>query len=115
MVRFVSIGFSAIALIVFFNFVVGPAAFSEEEQTIPESYTVTITSAAGEHKVISDIVSHGLVPEDNPIFLSVLVKGGRRLLLAVRGRDFEFSEELDRIIQLETSGTEDSVLTAPAD
>lgn len=113
--RFMSIVVLMIGLISLFNLVGVPAAFSEEDQSIPESYTVTITSAAGEHKVIPDIVSHGLVPEENPIFLSVLVKGGRRLLISVRDRDFEFSEELDRIIQMETMGSEDVVAPVRGD
>ena len=75
---------------------------SAETEVVPESYTLTITYPTGGVRTLEDVVSHALVPEDNPIFLSVVVEDGRRFLIGVRDRDFEFSQELDQILQLDT-------------
>ena len=59
--------------------------------------------AHGDMKVWSGVVSHKLLSDGDMLFLSLILSDGRRILLSVAGRDFEFSAELSHILEQETT------------
>ena len=85
---------------------VGIGVFLEVERVwaqekIPESYTLTIHYPDGRRKIIEKVIFHKLIYEENTTFMSVILKDGRRFLLSVNDREFEFSKELSQIIEAE--------------
>jgi len=71
---------------------------AHELKEVPSSYTLTIHYADGATKTLPDVESHQLISEKGAVFLSVILKDGRRFLFSTQNRDFEFSHELGHIL-----------------
>ena len=73
--------------------IIPPLAFCQESLT----YSVTIRSCGNETKTIEGVTSHSVIL-DNKV-MSIRRKDGRRYLFSMEGKDFEFSHELDLILE----------------
>ena len=71
------------------------------QEKLPETYTLTIHYPDGRMKTLEEVAFHKLIHEENTTFMSVILKDGRRFLFTVQDRDFEFSKELNQIIEAE--------------
>ena len=80
---------------------------AQESGDLPDSYSLTVRNADGTTRQFDEVTAHMLIPEDDPAFLSVLLKNGRRFLLSIDNRDFEFSEELSLIMEAGEGESED--------
>ena len=78
--------------------VLGGARVSAKDP-LPDQYSLTIHYPDGRMNTLTGVESHQLVSEKGVTFLSVILKDGRRFLLSVEDREFEFSSELGQIIQ----------------
>ena len=67
-----------------------------------ETYALTIHYADGKMKKFEELFNHQLVSEKDKVFLSLILKDGRRFLIAVNDQEFEFSKELSQIIEAES-------------
>ncbi len=72
------------------------------QEKIPETYTLTIHYSDGKMKKIEEVLTHQLISEKDRVFLSLILKDGRRFLITVNDQEFEFSKELSRIIEAES-------------
>ena len=71
------------------------------QEKLPETYTLTIHYPDGRMKTLEEVAFHKLIHEENTTFMSVILKDGRRFLISVNDRDFEFSKELNQILEAE--------------
>ena len=72
------------------------------QEKIPETYALTIHYADGKMKKFEEVLTHQLISEKDRVFLSFILKDGRRFLITVNEQEFEFSKELSRIIEAES-------------
>ena len=68
------------------------------QEPVSDQYTLTIHYPDGRARTLTGVESHRLFSEDGATFLSVILADGRRFLISVEGREFEFSSELSEIL-----------------
>jgi type IV secretory pathway ATPase VirB11/archaellum biosynthesis ATPase len=71
--------------------------FAQEKAS--SHYTLTIHYPDGKTKTLNQVISHRIISEEGAVFLSVILKDGRRFLISVNDREFEFSKELSQILE----------------
>ena len=71
------------------------------QEKIPETYALTIHYSDGKMKKFEELLTHQLISEKDRVFLSFILKDGRRFLITVNEQEFEFSKELSQIIEAE--------------
>lgn len=91
-----------ITLLVGISVFLKPDPVCAHAQKTSESYTLTIHYPDGKMKRLEGVLSHKLISEKDTVFLSLILKDGRRFLISVHDREFEFSPELSLILEAES-------------